>query len=133
MGQPGGQPVRVHPREQLLVEGVDVADGLLQDVGLENQRKVAVRLNPFGDIGVTDPVGRPKSDTGSKWQSALLFHGGGESPPIFRAAARGPLCRRVKRAKEETEQHGTDFAAAAAGSVVVRSVSRFSSAVLRGK
>ena len=38
VGQPRGQPVGVHPGEELLVEAVDVADGLLQDVGLEQKR-----------------------------------------------------------------------------------------------
>ena len=39
MGQLGGQPVGVDPGEELLVEAVDVADGLLQDLGLKNNKK----------------------------------------------------------------------------------------------
>ena len=87
--EPGGEPVGVHPGEQLLVEAVDVADGLLQDLGLKRSSQWRLdELNPFG--GVTDPDRVGVSD--SQWQSALLFHGGGGSNPLqFSEPRAGPL------------------------------------------
>ena len=93
MCEPGGEPVGVHPGEQLLVEAVDVADGLLQDLGLKQSSQWRLdELNPFG--GVTDPDRVGVSD--SQWQSALLFHGGGSNPLQFSEPRAGPLS--VKRA-----------------------------------
>ena len=53
----------MHPGEQLLVEAVDVADGLLQDLGLKQSSQWRLdRLNPFGGGGrVTVQIVPPKN------------------------------------------------------------------------
>ena len=103
--EPGGEAVGVHPGEQLLVEAVDVADGLLQDLGLKQSSQWRLdRLNPFGgdDGGVTDPARRPSRGRTVNGNRLYCFTAAAAAriPSNFRSRGRGPSLRprHVKRA-----------------------------------
>ena len=86
----------MHPGEQLLVEAVDVADGLLQDLGLKQSSQWRLdRLNPFigggGVSGVTDPSRRRPCRGGTVNGNRLYcFTAAARIPSNFRSRGLGP-------------------------------------------